>query len=218
MSKKKASEEANLQEKIDKTAKLFDVKKPGKTAAGATSRPIIVGHSMGITQDPMVAPADKKKVEPTLAAPSEPQPLGATVKVKVEPLNHDVKPEPEVVDTESVATPEPETQSSPESEKAPEPSPATKESAAVDGLVNEVSAHQADKKQKQDIEHKTEEIEHLITTKEFFVPIGAASRRRSHHRIILVVLLSLVLIAVCLNFAIDAEAIDIGFNALTDIL
>lgn len=52
-----------------KTKKVFDVARPGKTAAMPVSKPVIVGHTATIKQDPMVAPVspDSPKEETGLA-------------------------------------------------------------------------------------------------------------------------------------------------------
>ena len=56
----------DLKKEIEKTAKLFDVAKPGKTPVSATSRPVIVGHTSMIKHDPMVKekPTDPETGEP----------------------------------------------------------------------------------------------------------------------------------------------------------
>lgn len=74
--KKSKKDEPNKQAK-----KVFDVMRPGKTAAGATSRPVIVGHKPQV-KDPMMSdPAEtealmdsKKKVDlqPAAEAPTSP--------------------------------------------------------------------------------------------------------------------------------------------------
>ncbi len=209
MAKPKKSEQAKLQEQIDKTAKLFDVAQPGKTAAPATSRPVIVGHGSGLTHDPMMAkasdekPVKKKEINPIKVA--EATPKREAVVQPPQPIEEDAVP---------VVTPE-------EQPAAAETQSSVKESQGtpvVDDLMNEVTAKQADKKQKQDLADKTVEVERLIEAKTYFVPIGQSSLQRSHYRIIIYLLLIIILLAVGLNFAIDAEAIDIGMNALTDIL
>src|SRR3989344_1198355 len=51
----------------DESKKVFDVAKPGKTAASASSRPLIIGHKT-LLQDPMVTrtplPSKAKKIKP----------------------------------------------------------------------------------------------------------------------------------------------------------
>ncbi len=86
--------------------KVFDVAKPGKTAASASSRPLIIGHK-NMLKDPMVKdaePSDLASKADNVSAPTEPEdkPSGnpklpetlqepttapAVAKVKLQPLN-----------------------------------------------------------------------------------------------------------------------------------
>lgn len=205
MAHAKKSEDKDLQAEIDKSAKLFDVAQPGKTAAPTTSRPVIVGHTTMTKHDPMVVKSDDKTDDtPKTMTHSKPR----TVAV---PVSHEKEAEPE----EPTPELEEKTIEEPPKEDAKPEAPAA---AVVDSLANEVTAKQTEKKEKKDQELQTEEAEKLIASKQFFVPIGQESRRRSSHRLFFILLLVILLGLVGLNLAIDAEVIDIGVNSLTNIL
>lgn len=229
MTNKKTTESDKLKKEIDKSAKLFDVSHPGKSAPSATSRPIIVGHGSMVAHDPMVVTGDTEKAEdkqpakitvrelkiqpdkPAAAGPEEPSPAEATGDT-VEPSDPVSEEQPPVETAAQDVTAVPE--AAPANAGPAESS----ETGVVNSLMNEVDAKQADKKQKKDLEILTTELEKSIETKEFFVPIGLESRRRSHNRLTALLVLSLILGLIGLNFAIDAEFVDIGIPALTDLL
>lgn len=58
---KKDQADRDLKAEIEKSAKMFDVAKPGQSRASATSRPIIVGHSGMLKNDPMMKGDEKEK-------------------------------------------------------------------------------------------------------------------------------------------------------------
>lgn len=179
-----------------KANKLIDVAQAG-SAAGATSRPLIVGHGSTIKHDPMV----KEEANEAVSAVQE---------------KEEAKP---MVTKELKLTPDTDTAVEPTAEaETAQPETAQPDTGVVDSLMNEVDAKQADKKQKKELEAVALEVEKSIESKEFFVPIGLVSRRRSHNRIILSLILLIVLGLAGLNFGIDAEVVDIGVQSLTDIL
>lgn len=195
--------------------KTFDVSGPDKTPASATSRPIIVKHGSMAQRDPMV-------VEEAAEKPKTSEPAKATVahELKLDPA------ESEKAETEADEAPESDQSAEVPTEESPEPEqPAESEESsensgtgAVDALANEVDAKQADKKEKRELEERNAELEKSIAAKEFFVPIGAARRRRSEQRVILAFLLIILLSIAGLNMAIDAEVLDVGLPALTNVL
>jgi hypothetical protein len=72
-------------------AKVFDVSHPGKTAAHAAGRPVIVGHTSMIKEDPMVSAApppetaNPAKRTEIVITPPEDEPEAVTVKSAVKP-------------------------------------------------------------------------------------------------------------------------------------
>lgn len=207
MAKTKKTETEELQEQIDKSAKLFDVAQPAnKVAAQPTSRPIITRHNAGMKQDPMVTTQSKKTTKEVAVD---------TDNANGEAMIHkQIKIEPLTLKAEAEKPEEPAPEEAPEA--LTEPTEAG--SPAVNEITQQITAKQADKKQKQDMQAHADEIEQLIASKHYFVPIGQVNRRRSHYRVILALVVAIALMAVCLNFAIDAEAIDIGIDALTNII
>lgn len=193
---------------------LVDVAGPGNTPALATSRPIIVKHGSMATRDPMMVDDNAKDEAETASEQSN------TRELKIQPD----QPEDDKAEAPAVVESSPEEnleEQDDTSVKQPEPDAnenASSETGAVDSLMNEVDTKQADKKQKRALDEHVKELEKVIATKEFFVPIGIESRRRSTMRVLLVLILLLVLGLAGLNFAIDAELTDIGVPALTDLL
>lgn len=182
---------------------VFDIAKPGKSAAAATSRPVIVNHGP-MMRDPMVSDKEEKSTEEK-TAPTAPThrvitPPSAT---KADPVS--AEPAPESKPSEPEATPE-------ESAPAPEkPEEKTETSAPNQAAVNAL-AEQANRRKKSDPTAeelaRTTEIEKLIETKKYAVPIGEVRRRRNTRRLF-VSLIALAVIAVSgLYLAVDAGLLD----------
>ncbi len=199
--KKKSTEEESSAE-----TKLFDVTKPGKTAASATSRPIIVGHGGAINQDPMVTPpAEDTK-------PSENSSLQTHGNAVISPLKAAVpveagKETSETGNTEPINTPDTDSVN-----------PESSDSATVDALANEANAKKEQKKEGDENAARVLELEKIIESKQYFVPIGESKRHRSNQRILITFILLLIISVVGANFAVDAEVLDIGVKPLTDVL
>lgn len=88
------------------------------------------------------------------------------------------------------------------------------------GLVDELAQQAAAKKQKKE-EGKQEtvyqeKITAMINEKTYYVPVGQVTKRRIKHIIAAILLLALLVVG--LNFALDAELLDIGISPLTNIL
>jgi hypothetical protein len=198
--------------------KIGDVTAPGKTPALATSRPLIVKHGPMAAQDPMVVNESSEK--PTVAAPAKESSGELTIKPDASATEDTETTKEESVES---ATDEKEEQAVPDEnskESTAESSVDSSEagSGAVDALANEVDAKQAEKKERKELEERNLELEKSITSKEFFVPIGVASRRRSNQRIFWLLIFIIIVGLAGLNFAVDAEVLDIGVPAFTDLL
>ncbi len=198
--------------------KLADITPPGKTPARATSRPIIIGHGSMVKADPMVVTEDAVTVS------QETQESVHSTQSRIE-VPADIVAAMETEATEAVIVDKSdssiESNSEPEDESASDKQTSDESSSdtgVVDSLMDEVSAKQADRKQKEELSAKTAEIEESITAKEFFVPIKSENRRRSRILISIFLICALLLVAVGVNMAVDAEMLDIGIKPLTNVL
>lgn len=196
MPKKKTDEES------PSAPKLFDVAKPGKTAATATSRPVIVGHGSTLKKDPMVNSSEDEKED------TEKVPVRSHGPVTIQPLN-------EITGQDDESKTEEPNDSDISDTKAP---PENSDAAAVDALANEANDKKEAQKENDEAAKRALELEKIIESKQYFVPVGEAKRRRSNQRILMVILLLLVLSISGINFAADAGMLSIGVDPLTDIL
>lgn len=213
----KKDKNIDLQAEIDKSVKLFDVAKPGESAPSPTSRPLIVGHQKMVARDPMVKDdkeqADETKEETKLQVHRTPV---------VEPVSIEVKKEEPAKPATDAAPADPEPDNSEKDPSAPEEHAAedeavSKDAAAVETIAKEANAKNEKKQEDKAAAERIEAVRKSIETKEFYLPIGEA-QRRSHNRIAVTILLLLVVALVCLNFALDAEMLDIGIEPLTNLL
>lgn len=169
-----------------------------KAAPSSTSRPIIVSHGPQI-QDPMMKQPDEVAEEVVAEAPS-------TSKRVIQPLESAEKPTDE---------------SAQEDKPAQESSDAAKEEAK-DAAVVDAVAEQADLDKKkstgpteEDLK-KQAEIENLIVSKKYFVPIGQVAKRRNK-RASLIVLVLLVLLAGT-YLAIDSGLLNLGIELPVELI
>ena len=291
----KESNDRDLQSEIEKTAKLFDVAKPGKTPASATSRPIIVKHSSTLQKDPMVKDGDETSDETAEAAKVDPKMHREKIIVppgeeKVEsadtedqsndnsdadeaapPLN-DEKAEVEDNDNKLASKENSNTEESTSADSAAEESvsedtentdgeevntsdesdkndkeepteetdnqrnldsnkdedktdddkeesqPESSNVGVVDSLVTEVSSKKAEQKAQEAADAKQAEAEKIIESKEYFVPIGQATRRKNSAKFLLLFIFLVLLTLIGLNFAVDGDILDIGIPSYTDFL
>lgn len=157
--------------------RVFDVAKPGKTAADPTSRPIIVGHGTRMKNDPMVNSGDKPDANVKVNE-------SKTVRDKViAPIHTEEKAalKPEVTVTE------------------PTQSDSSSESAIVDAVVDQTSA----KKKSKNVDEnglteedkaKKKHIKSLVNDKKYFLPIGKVTRKKQAQNTLAAVLLVLILL------------------------
>lgn len=210
----------NLKDQIDKSAKLFDVAQPGKTAAGATSRPVIVGHKAQTKRDPMVVEKTEESKEDDKPVEEVLQPKRKTV---IAPLNQPADSDDKTEDSAS-ELPTEENKTEPEElagikkeEPAKEKEATVNARSNINALANTVDSKQALKKEQKEEEDKSQEIEELINSKKYYVPIGQVTRKRKLHAAIIILLVLIILALVGVNFALDADMIDVNVEPLTDI-
>ena len=202
MADKNDTNKKNLSDTMD------DVARPGKTPADPTSRPIIVGHRPMLHQDPMVSnsdDADEPSVDETV--PKKKSGFGTNT---IQPSEEAAE---EARDTKEKEAAEEKI----EEDKTDSDDQFGSSSAAVDALAGEVSAKREAEKASEAELKKQAELEGIIESRKYFVPVGEVSKRRMN-LIILGVLIFLILAVVAINFAIDADLLDIGLQPLTDLL
>lgn len=196
--------------------KLFDVAQPGKTAASATSRPIIVNHGSMIKQDPMVK--DEAVAGPTKSGDIAPPSQSKKAKEVVQPsVENDEKPPTEEVkkpEKEEAVTPEPKDAENTDSTTAPDASSETGSEVATE-LANKIASNKEEKAKAEEQSKKVEELNKLIDSKKYFVQIHQGPTSRNLSSWILVILL-LATIGVVL--AIDAEVLNVGLLLPFDLI
>lgn len=224
MATKKASED-----KAKDKEKVFDVAKPGDSAANPTSRPVIVGHGSGLKQDPMVKSDDAvpggpdETTAPLLTDKKVIKPITASLKAPDEEKTQE--PDTEVSQDDVAPSAEEPVDDEKEVEKEDKEAGVNDEDnhsenagdAAVDALAQEVNSKKETAKADEEAKKKQAEIDKLVAEKKYVVPIGEEAHRKSHTAVYLFILI-LVLVLVFLNFAADAGVIDIGIKPLTDTL
>ncbi len=165
----------------------------------------------------------------------EPEPKAESVDVEDLPLDKkegasELTPEseeakPEEAKTEDAPKEEPESEEEPSAEESSESKSGASDDGVVQepegGLVDELAKQAAAKKQQkeEDKEAKVrqEKVDGLIAGKTYVVSISQVTKRRIRQTF-LVLLVLVILAVVGLNFAVDAELIDIGAEPLTDLI
>lgn len=139
----------------------------------------------------------------------EPEPEPEFESEKTEPHKEEVEPAVENKPRKPKDEPKPEEVSKEKDEKSAE--------EASDNEVDETKATAEAKEQAEEDARKAE-IQKLVNSKEFFVPIGQVSRRRSNYTVVILLILVIIAAAISINFAVDAEIIEIGIEPLTNFL
>jgi hypothetical protein len=202
---------------VDKK-QVMDVSKPGKVAAHATSRPVIVGHGAMI-KDPMVkengaeaasevstqdySGASPSKVKVTVHRPTEDE---QAIPAKDEPSKDVSLEEPKDNKDETEQSPPADDKPEPAADKAPESS-----DEAVVGAVADQAALGKDKEKSDEEIAKAVAIQKLIEDKTYFIPVGQVQRRRNN-RMAAVMLVLLLLVVVGAYLVIDAGILRTSIN------
>lgn len=221
---------------------MVDVAHPGKSAPSGNSKSVIVSNRP-LLKDPMMiedTPAKDDKPSEEKAAIKTPsqqpvlQPLTAPLLESEKPDNEVVaeKPSLEYAETPLVIdkTPEPEAETDPQEENpvpvekpAPPEEPVEKSEPANPETPEGNPAAPKDKnnpkqseiESAEHVQHQAE-IDKLVDSKKYFLPINAVEKRRSRRFVAAGILLSLLLIAAWVNIALDAGLIEInGIKPLT---
>lgn len=210
------------EEKKQRKKQVFDVAKPGKTPAEASSRPIIISHKP-LVEDPMVS----KKSEQT---DPDDKPSGIAVSTSAgEVVSHGGKvvqpPQHEEVETDKSSHPaetvndadnsiEPETKEQAKTESTSQAS--VEINAAADELEQKNVKQEADAKESKQEAELQERISKLIEEKKYFVKIGETRRHKSASTGIMLFLLLLVVAG--LYLAVDAELIKTSISLPYDFI
>lgn len=164
---------------------ISDIQEPGKTAVSATSKPVIVTNRP-LIKDPMVVEdvddAPTKEVLPSKKTSTKP---------KLQPLQSPAKPESEET--------EPKDEPVPSTEPSKEKTPPQKQKASDDdseGLEKRKTEHDAN-------------LQKIVDAKTYYLPINAVEKRKTKRFVLLGVLLSIFLVMLWMDIALDAGLIQI---------
>ena len=203
------------QKKPTKSAPIVDVAQPGKSAPSATSKSIIVSHKPMVS-DPMVV--DDKSRSQLTNTPMLRLSVSDEVTVdKPEEPTESVAPA-EQIDVKGATPTEPVEASKPDEPAEPaEPTdtPGEADKPVAGTTKTKDPAADAQAEIAKQAEHDTT-IQQLIDSKDYFLPINVVEQRRSRRIVILGIILSLVLVVVWVDIALDAGLIKIsGVKAVT---
>lgn len=178
-------------------AKIDDIKRPGKTAPSATSRPMLVSSAPTVPVDPMLSTSEPSE-KPTSEAPESPETTASNHTAKtLKPLDGSLQPT-SVQD----ALPESKVPDPPQEEEAPAPDNSaslnltTKRDPDAATAAADVAAEEAKAAREQ-------ELEGIIASGKYVVPVNALQRRRSHMHVVLLSLLAVVLLAALADLVFD---------------
>lgn len=174
--------------------KHLDVIRPGKSAASATTRPVIVGHG-AMMKDPMLQTEQKPSANETqIPAAEEEKPVVQRTKVVVRPLSDADKNEAQQSNSEGMsASLEPEATPPVEAPQKDAEEDEVSDQAVVDAVASQATAGKGQKKAQEE-QAKQEAIQKLITDKTYVLPIAKARRTSSGRGISIVVSLLLLLV------------------------
>lgn len=185
-----------MTEKEKPKKRVIDIAHPGSSAPDETSRSIIV-NNRPIVQDPMMVDRSSKTVpDPEITADKEEPKTGA---IKLQPL-----PEEDATTKDTVEVKADEVAAEAPAESQPEQSIAKTEEAAIEQTADTENAEEI-KEDTQDAE-----IQKLVDSKQYYLPINAVERRRTHRFVVFGLVLCVLLGLAWLNVALDAGLIELG--------
>lgn len=209
---------------IKKSQPISDVEKPGKTAASPTSKSIII-KTTPLIKDPMVVEETDKKAEDDIS--KNVVKAGGSSKIKLQPLATSDTPETK----DEVTTPEkpnlPDEEPKKDDPKSDEPVQSDK--PVAQGQTDSDKDQPTESKDKalntpdeQDAAEASRKAEHdanlqkIVDSKTYYLPINAVEKRKTKRFVLLGIALSIFLILVWINVALDAGLIQIdGVSPLT---
>jgi len=205
---------------------ISDVESPGKTAASPTSKSIIIKNGP-IIKDPMVV--EESSAEPKTDSSKSVVKAGGSSKIKLQPLpTSDIIPSKEPEATEDVKTSVPdaakkdeeqssetETPEEPAQKSKSENTPDTDQEAETKNKPTNSPAEQDAAEASRKAEHDAN-LQKILDSKTYYLPINAVEKRKTKRFILLGIALSILLILVWINIALDAGLINIdGVSPLT---
>jgi hypothetical protein len=217
---------------------IMDVSRPGKTAAASTSKPVIITNRP-ILKDPMVVhdanesegeritvttgkSSLQPKLQPTGAAAA---PADAAPAEPADPAPAETdKATEEKADTEPVKEAEvaaPAADEKPASKVEPKPKPVltpgikpAEESPSVDPdrqrPGDTIKDPDAETEEDKNAREHSEAIQKLVDSKQYNLPIVTGEKRRSRRVVVIGLFLSVVMLLVWLDVALDAGLIQLG--------
>jgi hypothetical protein len=204
-----------------KDEKITDVSRPGKTMPSASGRPLIVTNRP-VLADPMVVAAagasagDSTDETSTGETPTAPVikrtartivPVNADAPAERPDSKPDGEPEPAAASADTAAKPATTDgeASQPKTTQEPSASRTTVASMQRDSGA-EASAEAAREQAEQDA--RAQELERLIETGAYIVPINAVQRKRSRMFVAVMCILALLLLVALADAALDANLFD----------
>lgn len=243
MATKKTKKKAEPEEPAG-APKVFDVAKPGKTAADPTARPIIVGHGSMIKQDPMVVDTDgseskastppstegvkivpisdgsddDKKEKVAVEPPAEEEKTPEEAEPKAEEATEPPAEEPK---SEEPEVPEEPPKEEPQSSAEEQPKQQAEENApdaaaaATDTLASKAATQKEDQKKLEEEAKKAEELNKLVESKKYYVKVHQGPAGHSYASWLFFILL---FTSIGVVLAIDAGLLNVGIALPFDLI
>lgn len=203
--------------------RVMDIKRPGKSVANATSRPVIVGHG-AMMKDPMMQNKGNEAASDMPEVDHQPEDLvKAQQKAElvlappVAVVEADTS-KPQVAETEAVPAEEKLVSTTVDTEDSKEkvsdddkPNDATNDSIIVDTVAGQASFSKDEKIKADEEAVQQEALSKLINEKTYFVKVGQQVHRQRKNRLSIIILILLVLL-VAAYLLIDAGVVKAGFS------
>jgi hypothetical protein len=206
MPAEKKPKKDDTEKNVPSAPPVFDVSKPGETAANPSSKPIIVSHKPMLKQDPMMKSEDGQDKEERKDLPK------AKKETKIEPVS-EIQPEDKAEDKPA------EDSELDNDEKAVVEGSPDSGSSAIDALADEVGSKKADQKARDDAKKKQIEVDKIIASKKYNLPIHDGVVARSGIGTVFInIVLSLLVVVAGVVLAVDAGYLNIPIELPFDLI
>lgn len=196
---------------------VFDVAKPGSTAPSSTSKPVIISHKPIIKDSTVLA--EKKASDNTEGEATKTSIEKVTTAKVIQPLTPQESDEEEAKSestNKTEDTPEDEEKVSKEMpDDSGELDDKLREEAIVDAVVSQSDSKIVKKKEADEQLLRTEKIDKLIASKQYYVKIKQTRSKRNKKKLLLILFI-VFLGMIAFGLAADAEIID--FNVPFDFI